>query len=102
MLAARVAKLFEVQPASGGLLFLRRRIVPVLAIRALQGNDLAHWTSSLIWPTTSVGKQQPFEILLQPTRRDAGLMGPCCPIPEFLKRDGRAVRHTLFLVYYPR
>jgi hypothetical protein len=106
MLAARVAKLVELQPASGGLLVLRRRIVPVLAIRTLQGNDLAHDTSSLVWPTTSVGKQ--LASLLEPfssahlTRRDAGLMDPCCPIPELLKRDSQAVRHTLVLIYYPR
>ena len=42
MLPARVAKLGELQPSRGCLLVLRRRIVPVLAIRTLQGNDLAH------------------------------------------------------------
>jgi hypothetical protein len=42
VLAAGVAKLGELEPACGGLLVLRRRIVPVLAIRTLQGNDLAH------------------------------------------------------------
>ena len=42
MLPARVAKLGELQPSRGRLLVLRRRIVPVLAIRTLQGNDLAH------------------------------------------------------------
>ena len=42
MLPARVAKLGELQPSRGGLLVLRSRIVPVLTIRALQCNDLAH------------------------------------------------------------
>jgi hypothetical protein len=42
MLPAGVAKLGELEPPRGGLLVLGRRIVPVLAIRALQGNDLAH------------------------------------------------------------
>jgi hypothetical protein len=106
MFAARVAKLGELQPACSGLLVLGRRIVPVLALRTLQGNDLAHDTSSLMWPATSAGKQlvlqlEPFK-LRHLTRRNAGLMGPCCPIPEFLKRDSQAVRHTLVLIYYPR
>ena len=42
VLPARVAKLGELQPSRGCLLVLGRRIVPVLAIRTLQGNDLAH------------------------------------------------------------
>ena len=59
-----------------------------------------------MWPATSAGKQlvlqlEPFK-LRHLTRRNAGLMGPCCPIPEFLKRDSQAVRHTLVLIYYPR
>jgi len=57
MFAACVAKLGELQPACSGLLVLGRRIVPVLALRTLQGNDLAHDTSSLVWPATSAGKQ---------------------------------------------
>ncbi len=42
VLAARVAELRELQTASGGLLVLGRGVVPVLALRTLQGNDLAH------------------------------------------------------------
>ena len=42
VLAARVAELRHLQTASGRLLVLRRRIVPVLACRTLQCNDLAH------------------------------------------------------------
>jgi hypothetical protein len=42
MLPARVAKLGELQPSRRCLLVLRRRIVPVLAIRTLQCNDFAH------------------------------------------------------------
>ena len=42
VLPARVAKLGELQPTRGRLLVLRRRIIPVLTIGALQCNDLAH------------------------------------------------------------
>jgi hypothetical protein len=42
MLPAGVAELRELQTASGRLLVLRGGIVPVLAIRALKSNDLAH------------------------------------------------------------
>ena len=76
MLPARVAKLGELQPSRGRLLVLRRRIVPVLTIRTLQCNDLAHDTSSLVWPTTSAGKQLVSAVgvyLPHLTRRDAGL-----------------------------
>ena len=100
VLAARVAELLELQTTGRGLLVLGRGVVPVLAIRTLQGNDLAHWTSSLVWPATSADKQH--TVNLPTTRRDAGLMGPCCPIPDFLVRDSRAVRHTLVLTHYPR
>ena len=42
VLAAGVAELGELKPASGRLLVLGGGVVPVLAIRALQCNDLAH------------------------------------------------------------
>ena len=45
VLAARIAKLGELETARGGLLVLGGRIVPVLAHRALQGYDLAHKSS---------------------------------------------------------
>ena len=74
VLPARVAKLGELQPASGRLLVLRRRIVPVLTIRTLQCNDLAHkyFLSSV---ANHLGWQaaHPLKIFLDPTRRDAGL-----------------------------
>ncbi len=42
VLPARVAELLELKPSGRRLLVLRGRVVPVLAIRTLQGNDLAH------------------------------------------------------------
>lgn len=42
VLAACVAELLELQTAGRRLLVLRGGVVPVLAIRALQGYDLAH------------------------------------------------------------
>ena len=42
VLAARVAELGELETARGGLLVLGGGVVPVLANRALQGDDLAH------------------------------------------------------------
>jgi hypothetical protein len=42
VLAARIAELLELQTACRSLLVLGRRIVPVLAVRALEGNDFAH------------------------------------------------------------
>ena len=56
VLAAGVAELRELQTASSRLLVLRGRVVPVLAIRALEGNDLAHCGLLLLtWPATSTG-----------------------------------------------
>jgi hypothetical protein len=42
VLAAGIAELRELKPASGGLLVLRRRVIPVFAIGALQCNNFAH------------------------------------------------------------
>jgi hypothetical protein len=42
VLAAGIAELRELQTASGGLLVLRRRVIPVLALGALQCNNFAH------------------------------------------------------------
>ena len=42
VLAARIAKLGELETACGGLFVLGGGIVPVFANRALQGDDLAH------------------------------------------------------------
>ena len=42
VLPAGIAKLGELQPSRGCLLVLRGRIVPILTIRTLQCNDLAH------------------------------------------------------------
>jgi hypothetical protein len=43
VLAAGVAELRELEAAGGRLLVLRGGVVPVLALRALQCDDLAHW-----------------------------------------------------------
>jgi hypothetical protein len=42
MLPAGVAELRELEATGGRLLVLRGGVVPVLAIRALKSNDLAH------------------------------------------------------------
>src|SRR5215469_1382118 len=81
VLAARVAKLGELETSSRGLLVLGGRVVPVLAHRTLQADDLAH-TLLLTWPATSAGKQLVLGCWLfhkpahdTPRRRD---IGPCC------------------------
>ena len=56
VLAARVAKLGELETSSRCLLVLCGRVVAVLAYRTLQADDLAH-TLLLTWPATSAGKQ---------------------------------------------
>jgi hypothetical protein len=42
VLAAGIAELRELETAGGRLLVLRRRVVPVFALRALQCNNFAH------------------------------------------------------------
>jgi hypothetical protein len=42
VLAARIAELGELETACGGLLVLGGGVVPVLAVRALKGDDFAH------------------------------------------------------------
>jgi hypothetical protein len=103
VLAAGVAELRKLQTTRRGLLVLGRRVVAVLANRALQGYDLAHDESSLVWPATSAGKQlisqstfRPFDT---PRRR---VEVPATFIPEIVLREGRPVRHTIFLIHYPR
>ena len=78
VLAAGVAELRELQTARGRLLVLRGGVVPVLAIRALEGDDLAHCCLLLLtWPATSAGKQRiRASKKLRPTRRDAGVTVP--------------------------
>src|SRR5947209_5743646 len=48
MLAAGVAKLLELETASRGLLVLGRRVVTVLAVRALERDDFAHFVVLLL------------------------------------------------------
>jgi hypothetical protein len=43
VLAATVAKLLELETTSGRLLVLRRRVVPFLALSALQCNNFPHF-----------------------------------------------------------
>ena len=45
VLAAAVAILLELETASGRLLVLRRRVVPLLALGALQCNNFPHLKS---------------------------------------------------------
>jgi hypothetical protein len=42
VLAAGIAELRELQATGGRLLVLRRRVIPVLALGALQCNNFAH------------------------------------------------------------
>jgi hypothetical protein len=42
VLAAAVTKLLELETASGRLLVLRRRVIPLLALSALQRNNFPH------------------------------------------------------------
>jgi hypothetical protein len=42
VLAAALAKLRELKPASGRLFVLRRGVIALFAIRALQSNDFTH------------------------------------------------------------
>jgi hypothetical protein len=97
VLTASVAELRELKPAGGRLLVLRGGVVPVLAIRALQCNDLAHYVSSLN-VASHLGWQAACTELL-PTRRDAG-QWPLLPNPDFVsgRLSGQA---TLCLIYYP-
>ena len=44
--SAGVAKLLELQPSRGFLLILRRRIISILALVALQSDDISHVCST--------------------------------------------------------
>jgi hypothetical protein len=48
MFAALLAKLAELETLGGGLAVLGGRIIAVLALTALQGNDFA-WHEKLLW-----------------------------------------------------
>jgi hypothetical protein len=87
VLAAGVAELGKLQPASSGLLVLGGGVVPVLARGTLQGDDLAHWVVLLYIELAShLGWQAAcrsgwtLEETSRLTRRDTGLIGPCCQI----------------------
>jgi hypothetical protein len=64
VLAARVAELGELETARGGLLVLGGRVVPVLAYRTLQADDLAHISPSIVashlgWQAAILGFSAP-------------------------------------------
>ena len=75
VLAAGVAELRELQTSGGRLLVLRGGVVPILAIRALEGDDLAHLFSSPSNVASHLGWQAACTEIL-PTRRDAGVKVP--------------------------
>ena len=89
VLAARIAKLGELETSGGGSLVLGGGIVPVLAHRALQADDLAHWIS-LVWPATSAGKQRAILLRRALTRRDAGLGAPAARYLSCETKDERS------------
>ena len=80
VLPARIAELRHLQTAGRRLLVLGRRIVPVLALRTLQGNDLAHGEYFLSSLASPLGWQAACpietEISAHLTRRDAGHKAP--------------------------
>src|ERR1700677_478743 len=49
VLAAAVTELLELETASGRLLVLRRRVVPLLALSALQCHNFAHFPILPYW-----------------------------------------------------
>jgi hypothetical protein len=106
VLAAGIAELGELKPAGGGLLVLGGGVVPVLACRTLQGDDLAHWVILLYIELAShLGWQAAcwvdrFCESAHLTRRDTGLLAPAAN-PDFLfgKMCGQAT-HSFF--HYPR
>ena len=71
VLAAGIAELRELQAASGRLLVLGGGVVPVLALRALEGDDLAHWLLPFVIVASHLGWQAACTESL-PTRRDTG------------------------------
>jgi hypothetical protein len=94
VLAAGVAELRELKSARGRLLVLRRRVVPVLAHRTLQGDNFAHCLLLLSWPATSAGKQR--GVWHAATQ---GLFAPSAnPELSYGKRCGQATHN---LLHYP-
>ncbi len=81
VLAARVAELGELQTAGRGLLVLGCGVVPVLALRALQCDDLAHGILPFEFgqPPRLASSLRSSQSSDRATRRDAGLrpLQPC-------------------------
>jgi hypothetical protein len=80
VLAARVAELGHFETTGGGFLVLSRRVVPILAVRALKSDDFAHGDITFL-------SGQPPRLasslsVLRLTRRDAGLEAPAALFPE--------------------
>ena len=60
VLAAGIAELRELKPACGRLFVLRRRVVPVLALGALQCNNFAHLSILTDFTEKSCYREKPF------------------------------------------
>jgi hypothetical protein len=56
VLAATLAELLQLKTARNGLLVLRRRIVPFLALGAFQRNDFPHVRFPFVKPVNGVKK----------------------------------------------
>ncbi len=102
VLTAGIAELRKLQTTRRRLLVLGRRVIAVLANRALQSDDLAHDESSLVWPATSAGKQlisqstfRPFDT---PRRR---VEAPATFIPEIVLRgkDRSGTQSSSFIIH---
>ena len=94
VLAARVAELRHLKTAGGGLLILRRRVVAILAGRALQGDDFAHWFYFLSGLASHLGwRAACFGLLL--TRRDAGFGAPAALFLKLCFWDQSGQAHAL-------
>ena len=102
VLAAGIAELRELKPPSGRLLVLRRRVVPVLAHRTLQCDNVAHfvcspnvashfgWQAACLWRVDD----DPAPL----TRRDTGPLAPAAnPELSYGKRCGQATHNLLLL-----
>jgi hypothetical protein len=69
VLAAGIAELRELQTAGGRLLVLRRRVIPVLALGALQCNNFAHLSILTDFAENHASSDKPFILI---SKRMAG------------------------------
>ena len=68
VLPAGIAKLRELQAPSGRLLVLRRRVVPVFALRALQCNNFAH--SPILTDFAELHERRESKLILKATGKN--------------------------------